>query len=282
MQKESEEKHGKSFLDETAEIAYNRKWTEFPRPQKGEAANYPYKEGKHMSYSKVSDGKKLLYTQLSEQIYQYIKAENLRIGDKLPGERKLAALWKVSRPTLREAIRELENQGVVKAEVGKGTFVADSADSQQFQVKLASRNFLELFEIKTVLERYTLEKLVHTVNEEQLAELERMAVQMNAIAATGIMPEEMDEKFHQYLMECYENQELAHMVVNMIFMYRDFVYQMQRYMDKKEVDYNSDLIETIPYHLEMVRKMKQRDVQGALENYDQIVKLDLKIYKEIV
>ena len=72
------------------------------------------------------------------------------------------------------------------------------------------------------------------------------------------------------------------MVVNMIFMYRDFVYQMQRYMDKKEVDYNSDLIETIPYHLEMVRKMKQRGVQGALENYDQIVKLDLKIYKEIV
>lgn len=235
-----------------------------------------------MIHNKENDEKKLLYTKLSDQIYQYIKDENLHAGDKLPGERALAVLWKVSRPTLREAIRELENQGIVKAEVGKGTFVTDSVASQQFEVRLASRNFLDLFEIKTVLERYSLEKLVHTVKEEQLQELERMAVQMNAIASTGLMPLELDDKFHEYLMGCYENRELANIVLNMISMYRDFINEMQDYMDQREMDYLSDLIDTIPYHLEMVQRMKKRDVAGTLEKYDRITEIDLKIYQEIV
>ncbi len=235
-----------------------------------------------MTYSRENDEKKLLYTKLSDQIYQYIREENLHAGDKLPGERTLAALWKVSRPTLREAIRELENQGIVKAEVGKGTFVADPVAAQQFEVRLASKNFVDLFEIKTVLERYCLEKLVYAVNEEQLRELETIAIQMNAIASTGIMPLELDDKFHAYLMGCYENRELANIVLNMISMYRDFVKEMQDYMDQREMDYLSDLIDTIPYHLEMVLRMKERDMQGTLEKYDRITEIDLKVYKEMV
>ena len=48
------------------------------------------------------------------------------------------------------------------------------------------------------------------------------------------------------------------------------------------MDYLSDLIDTIPYHLEMVLRMKERDIQGALEKYDKITEIDLKVYKEMV
>ena len=54
------------------------------------------------------ENKTLLYSRVADRIYQYIKEENLQPGEKLPGERKLAEEWKVSRSTLREAIRELE------------------------------------------------------------------------------------------------------------------------------------------------------------------------------
>ena len=57
---------------------------------------------------------------------------------------------------------------------------------------------------------------------------------------------------------------------------------MQDYMDQREMDYLSDLIDTIPYHLEMVLRMKERDIQGALEKYDKITEIDLKVYKEMV
>ena len=49
----------------------------------------------------------------------------LRVGDRLPGERELARQFDVSRPILREALKELETRGLLVAQHGGGTYVAD-------------------------------------------------------------------------------------------------------------------------------------------------------------
>lgn len=234
-----------------------------------------------MVYGRETETKKLLYSKLSDRIYQYIKEENLRPGDKLPGERTLAAEWKVSRPTLREAIRELENQGIVRVEVGKGTFVTDYVEGRQVSIHLALKNFLELFEIKTVLERYSLEKAIPQISEEKLKELEDMAVQMDAVAARGIMPKEMDHQFHRSIIESYGNQEMTNLVCNMIEMYETFDNELYGYFEDKDFDYLPILLQTFPLHLEMVRMMKERNAGEALKRFDQIVALDLEIYGRI-
>ncbi len=234
-----------------------------------------------MEYSRETEGKSLLYSKLSDRIYQYIKEEDLKPGDRLPGERKLAAEWKVSRPTLREAIRELENQGVVRVEVGKGTFVTDYVEGRQMSIHLALKNFLELFEIKTVLERYCLENAIPKISESKLKELEDLAVQMDAIAARGVMPKEMDHQFHRSVIESYGNQEMTNMVCNMIEMYETFDKELYGYFEETGFDYFPILLSTFPYHLEMVCCMKERNVEKALEMFDKIVALDLEIYGRI-
>lgn len=171
----------------------------------------------------------MLYVKVSELIYRYIRDENLQPGDRLPGERNLAALWNVSRPTVREAIRGLENQGIVIAEVGKGTYITDSVDSPQFRVRPTAENFPELFEIKTALERYSLEKLVFVITQEQIRKLERMAFRLLDLSSGGHMPEE-DLRFHRYLPECYGNQELTSMVMNIITMYKSLTEELHRYL----------------------------------------------------
>lgn len=59
-----------------------------------------------------------------ELVLQHVEAElaggRIRIGDRLPGERALAAGLAVSRPSVREAIRVLEAMGVVRTAVGSG------------------------------------------------------------------------------------------------------------------------------------------------------------------
>ena len=45
-------------------------------------------------------------------------------GDRLPTETQLAALYDVSRPTVRAALRDLEARGLVRTQHGVGTFVA--------------------------------------------------------------------------------------------------------------------------------------------------------------
>lgn len=234
-----------------------------------------------MERSGPSKSKKLLYSKLADRICEYIKEEKLQPGDRIPGERKLAEEWKVSRPTLREAIRELENQGVVHVEVGKGTFVTDYVEGRQLSIHLALRNFLELFEIKDVLERYSLEKIIPYISEDNLKQLEDMAVQMNRIAEAGIIPRELDHKFHRFILECYGNREMTNMVCNMIEMYETFDEELYGYFADKDFEYNVILLETFPYHLEMVQMMRERNIQEALKRHDKIIELDLKIYGQI-
>jgi DNA-binding FadR family transcriptional regulator len=52
------------------------------------------------------------------QIQEAILQQSLKVGDKLPSERQLREIFKVSRGTLREALRALEQKGLIKIKTG--------------------------------------------------------------------------------------------------------------------------------------------------------------------
>ncbi|MGD1920508.1 MAG: GntR family transcriptional regulator [Pleurocapsa sp.] len=66
-----------------------------------------------------------LHLDISEQIHQQILNGDYLPGDKLPSERELIAAWKVSRITIRRAIANLVQQGLITTHQGKGIFVAE-------------------------------------------------------------------------------------------------------------------------------------------------------------
>src|ERR671911_3093670 len=63
-----------------------------------------------------------------EQIAERIKAGDLHMGDRLPSERELAAQMRISRPTLREAVKVLGEAGVLPVTRGQcgGIFLASA------------------------------------------------------------------------------------------------------------------------------------------------------------
>ena len=65
-----------------------------------------------------------LYFQLKEIIEEKITSGQLEPGDLLPSERELSDRYNISRPTIRQALQELVNEGLLYREKGKGTFVA--------------------------------------------------------------------------------------------------------------------------------------------------------------
>ncbi|MDN5362727.1 MAG: GntR family transcriptional regulator, N-acetylglucosamine utilization regulator [Moorella sp. (in: firmicutes)] len=67
---------------------------------------------------------KPLYEQLKDILKQKITAGELQPGAALPGERQLMETYGVSRVTVRQAIAELVNEGLLYRQHGKGTFVA--------------------------------------------------------------------------------------------------------------------------------------------------------------
>ena len=68
-----------------------------------------------------------LYHQLRMALLDRIGAGEFRPGDPLPSERQLAADYEVSRITVIQALKALEQEGVVERRQGRGTFVVEPA-----------------------------------------------------------------------------------------------------------------------------------------------------------
>jgi DNA-binding GntR family transcriptional regulator len=65
-----------------------------------------------------------LYSQLKQIILQKIASGEYKQDTKIPSEQELCEQYDISRPTVRQAISELTNNGHLYKEKGKGTFVA--------------------------------------------------------------------------------------------------------------------------------------------------------------
>ncbi len=76
------------------------------------------------------DSRMPLYSQLMDKLIYDIE-NNMKENDKLPSEREICEIYNVSRTTVRQAISELETEGYIYKEQGKGTFVAGKKFDQQ-------------------------------------------------------------------------------------------------------------------------------------------------------
>ena len=68
-----------------------------------------------------------LYRQVADQLRALIDSGEYAVGSRLPTERDLAEQFKVSRPTVREALIALEVEGRVRIRVGSGIYVSEPA-----------------------------------------------------------------------------------------------------------------------------------------------------------
>ena len=74
---------------------------------------------------KMEQQSRPLYQVVSDSILQKIESDELKPNDRLPSESELCALYSVGRNTVRRALSELVNDGVLKTIPGLGTFVQD-------------------------------------------------------------------------------------------------------------------------------------------------------------
>jgi GntR family transcriptional regulator, transcriptional repressor for pyruvate dehydrogenase complex len=107
------------------------------------------------SYQPVARRK--VYEQVAEQLLGQIVARRLKPGDILPPERELTESFGVGRSSIREALRMLESQGVIRALNGGSFVVSDAASplnsSLRLMFTLDDRTGIhDLFELRRILE----------------------------------------------------------------------------------------------------------------------------------
>lgn len=79
----------------------------------------------------------LKYHQIEDELKELIFSDKIRPGDKLPSENELSAKYEVSRQTVRKAISKLENEGLIYAVHGSGTFCSERAVHRKMSKNIA-------------------------------------------------------------------------------------------------------------------------------------------------
>ncbi len=117
----------------------------------------------------------------TERIYDYIATHNLAAGDRLPPERELASLFKVSRSNIRETLIMLETKDLLVRKHGSGIYLKTVdkylwANNATGNVSSVSNQELlkilkEMIELRVLLETHGFCNVAQTITESQIAEL---------------------------------------------------------------------------------------------------------------
>ena len=135
-------------------------------------------------------------------------------GERLPSERDLAAAFKVSRPTVREAMIALEIRGLAESRHGSGIYV-----SKHLPARIAGGDLdigaFELTEARRLFEGEAAALAATTITAEQLTELEEILAEMVTENARRVYGEMADRRFHIAIARATRNTAIAAVIENL-------------------------------------------------------------------
>lgn len=202
--------------------------------------------------------KQLVHELVVEEVKQYIRSHNIQKGDLLPSMGELSAMFKVSRTSIREAMRQLEAIHFVEVINGKGILVKD-ADFHQLQTRIQIDSDLEylmhLCDVRRGLEGRAIELAACNVTTSQLEKMEHHLMIFKKVRILTAESVQADYLFHQTLYEASHNPVLFNMIMTV---YDDFY----SFWEKQEA-LSSLFEETYQLHEDIFRWIKEKDGTNA-------------------
>lgn len=177
--------------------------------------------------------------QVAEAIKEWIVQEHFGAGDRLPSEPELIERFGMAKGTIREAMRILEAQGLVKSRTGPGggTFVHE-VSKERARALLGNYFYFknltirDIYELRRVLEPELAAALAGTLSDEVLARLEANISAYSKPAAS--LDEERAQhvaslRFHALLAEESGNALLGFLIDFMVNMLADLTVYRKLY-----------------------------------------------------
>lgn len=154
---------------------------------------------------------------VAERIRSFVLAERLEPGDRLGREEDLAREFGVSRPTLREALRLLSSEHLVRASKGPGGGIFVAATPEQgigLSVSAAVATMLdaqsieldELLETRMLLEVPLAGLAAQRAGEGDLIELQALIDEINAAGSDLARITELDARLHHLIAQIADNR----------------------------------------------------------------------------
>jgi GntR family transcriptional repressor for pyruvate dehydrogenase complex len=165
-----------------------------------------------------------VYEEVAKQIERLI-LKKLQPGDKLPSERDLAEMLRVSRGSIRDAIRSLELIGLVEARQGTGTIVRKVSDDSvnPFANALKRRKELvtELLDFRKMLEPSLAARAATHASPEEVLEMEEILRRQEEKLHQGDAAVAEDTEFHYNVALASDNSVVLKVIDILMDLLRD-------------------------------------------------------------
>lgn len=217
-----------------------------------------------------SPGRGYLYVNLADEIMQYIRKENIRPGERIPSERNLAEYFSTSRASVREAVRILENNNILDIQIGNGMFVKAGASPEIYQIEVWKIDYLEILDVRAILELHIIEELCRYIPSESLCLSEEALRQLEDGYRRGFFDQSADLIFHKRLRAASSNQTLIQLLEGLVAKLDSYARQLDEATSFKY------WYGTVPYHRRMLDGIKEHDVEKARRAFNRIYELDKK------
>ena len=146
--------------------------------------------------------------EIAVQVRRQITGGVLMDGERLPPERAFAQQFGVSRGTVRDALRRLEDAGFVEKRAGSGTYVSHTtADATSGIAQVTSP--LELIDTRFALEPQIVRLAVLNATVRQLGRAEEALDAMETAGTSSDAFAVADDAFHLAFAECTRNAMLV-------------------------------------------------------------------------
>ena len=176
-----------------------------------------------METLKIHSKVQTLVDQVEDQLLNYLKDNNLKIGDAIPNETELSAALGVARSVLREALSRLKMIGMIESRTRRGMVLTEP--SLFGGIKrivdpriLSEESLYDLMEFRVALEIGMSHKLFQNLTPKYLKELEEI-VKLEIVFENNEYAPVSELSFHSKLYEItgnssiFEFQEIIHPIM---------------------------------------------------------------------
>ena len=204
-----------------------------------------------------------LYESVIEQIMDLVKRSELKPGDKLPPERKLAEKLSISRGSLREAFRVLESRGLIKSKPGGGRYIREIRknghnSTENIILSLEKSSILELLEAREMFEVKIVELAAQRATTEDIKLIEKALNKMNEEEELkNDEKTQSDTEFHLAIARASHNFVFTNIIKLHLDLLKDTREKTWKITGRREKQYQE--------HQAILQAIKEHDVKKAGE-----------------
>lgn len=206
---------------------------------------------------------KLKKIKLSEmvavELKDYIIKNQLNPGNILPTEMELVEMFGVSRPSVREGIKILQNLGIVESRNKKGLIVKEAdlmllQDFLQFHIDSQRLSRMTLYEAIMTIHLGIVPLVIEKITDEHIMKLEKIIDEWKMVFMSSSKSRLLDASFHEIIFEAAGNEIIM-----------QYTHVLKEYLLGKYSEMTPEIAKiNLDMHISLLSGLKDRDLDRAL------------------